>query len=286
VAVAGGALPIPIGVNPTSIGVPAAWWLDVAALLEDAGFSALWCWDHFISRGRRTDPVLECWTTLTAAAAVTKRVRLGSFVTNALNREPAILARLTATLQDISGGRVVVGIGAGGHPAEHEAYGLPYPGPAERIARLEEAVRVLRALWTGGPVDFTGRFNQLQNAVAHPAPVPRPRVVVAGHGPRGARLAGRIGDAWTAPPPAVDAHRNAWLEGVAESGRDAAEVGLVVELALDRHTDPRRQPLLEDLSALAERWAERGATELVIANVRPEHIPALLAAAERAGLSA
>jgi alkanesulfonate monooxygenase SsuD/methylene tetrahydromethanopterin reductase-like flavin-dependent oxidoreductase (luciferase family) len=275
---------IPIGVNPTSIGVPAAWWLDVAVLLEDAGFSALWCWDHFISRGRRSDPVLECWTTLTAAATVTTRIRVGSFVTSALNREPAILARLSATLHAVSGGRVDVGIGAGGHPAEHEAYGLPYPRPAERVARLEEAVHVLRALWTGGPVDFTGRFNRLENAVAHPVPAPPPRIVVAGHGPRSVRLAGLIGDAWTAPASVVQAQRDSWLEGVAASGRDASAVGLVVELPLDRRTDHRRQPLLADLTALAEHWAERGASELVIANARPEHIPALLAAADRARL--
>ena len=153
--------PIPIGVDLTAIGVPAAWWLQSARRVEAAGFRTVWAWDHFVSRGRLDDPVLECWTTLAAAAARTSTLRVGSFVSNVMNRHPAVLARIAATLADLSGGRLELGIGIGGHPAEHEAYGIAFPAAPERAARLEEAVQVLRLLFGGGPVDYDGRFYQL-----------------------------------------------------------------------------------------------------------------------------
>src|SRR3954447_22375867 len=115
---------IPIGLNPTTIGVTSAWWLQAARDAEAAGFNGVWSWDHFVSRGRKTDPVLECWTTLTAAAAATKTVKVGSFITNVMNRHPAVLARMVATLWDQSGGRVELGIGVGGNEAEELSYGI------------------------------------------------------------------------------------------------------------------------------------------------------------------
>ncbi len=142
---------IPVGVNLTTIGVDMRWWLDSARRLEAAGYGAVWAWDHFVSRGRLEDPVLECWTTLTAAAAVTRNLRVGSFVTNVMNRHPAVLARMVATAADLAPGRVELGIGIGGHPAEHVAYGIEFPPPLERAAPLADAVAVMRALFTGGP---------------------------------------------------------------------------------------------------------------------------------------
>ncbi|MEO7118685.1 MAG: LLM class flavin-dependent oxidoreductase, partial [Candidatus Limnocylindrales bacterium] len=185
---------IPIGVNLSSIGVSSSWWRETAQLLESAGFGTIWCWDHFISRGHLDDPVLECWMTLAAAAAATERVHVGSFVSNVMNRHPALLARMAATLQEQSGGRVEMGIGIGGHPVEHEAYGIDFPEPKERVERLEESVEILRLLWTGGPVDFEGRYYSLKGAHAFPVPQPAPRILIGGEKPGGARLAARIGD--------------------------------------------------------------------------------------------
>ncbi|MFV2061983.1 MAG: LLM class flavin-dependent oxidoreductase [Chloroflexota bacterium] len=188
---------IPIGLNLSSIGVEAEWWLEAARRSESEGFGAAWIWDHFVSRGQLTDSVLECWTMLAAASMQTSSIRLGSFVTNVMNRHPAVLARMVATVTELSGGRIELGIGAGGHPAEHSAYGVPFPARAERGEHLEEAVRVLRLLLAGGPADFAGRHYQLEAAHAFPAPVPAPRIVVAGTTAVGARLAARDGDAWT-----------------------------------------------------------------------------------------
>lgn len=273
-----------IGVNLTSIGVPAAWWLDTARLLESAGFSGVWCWDHFVSRGRLSDPVLECWSILGAAAAKTERIHVGSFVSNVMNRHPQVLARTAATVQELSAGRLELGIGIGGHPAEHLAYGIDFPAPAERSARLTEAVEVLRRLWTGGPVDFEGRFYRLTGAHAYPRPDPPPRIVVGGEKPAGARLAARVGDAWATNGPRLAELMPSFRAALQDARRERQHVAVLATVELERGVPPGRQPLLADLLGEAERWRELGADELVIHWVRPRDIPGLLAAAERASL--
>ncbi len=276
---------IPIGVNLTAIGVSSAWWVETAQSLEKAGFSTVWCWDHFVSRGRLTDPVLECWTTLAVTAAATERLRVGSFVTNVMNRHPAVLARIVASLADASGGRVELGIGIGGHPAEHHAYGIDFPEAPERVEHLEEAVQVLRLLWSGGPVSYEGRHYRLHDAYAFPAPNPPPRIVIGGEKPAGARLAARIGDAWTMNGSELDHLEPAFRGALEAAGRTRSDVDVVVALDLKRGVGAEEQPLFRDLAGELERWQEQGADELVLHWVRPAEVPALLAAAERAGLA-
>jgi alkanesulfonate monooxygenase SsuD/methylene tetrahydromethanopterin reductase-like flavin-dependent oxidoreductase (luciferase family) len=273
-----------VGLNLASIGVPAGWWLAAARLAEEAGFSGAWIWDHFLSRGRRTDPVLECWTTLAAAAVATRSIHLGSFVTNVMNRHPSVLARMAANVQDLAGGRLEVGIGIGGHPREHEALGIPFPPAAERVARLEEAVQVLRLLWSGGPVSFEGRYYQLRDAYAHPVPQPSPRLVIGGETAGGAQLAARLGDAWTTTGEALLRDRTIFEDALAAAGRARSDVAIVVALDLDRHAAPAAQPLLADLAGQLALWRERGADEAILAEVRPEQLLYVLAASERAGL--
>ena len=143
---------LPIGVCLRAIRAEPLWWLESARRLEAAGYKGLWCWDHFMGKGDPTVPVVEDWTILAMAAAQTERVTVGPFVLNVMNRHPALVARMASTLQIASGGRLVLGIGIGGAPKEHAAYGMAFPDPAERASRLEEAIAVIRALWTGGPV--------------------------------------------------------------------------------------------------------------------------------------
>ena len=188
---------IPVGVNPTAIGVSGAWWIEAARRAEAAGFTTVWIWDHFISRGDLDDPWLECWTTLTAAAVSTERIGVGSFVVNNVNRHPAVLANIVATLADLAPGRVELGIGIGGHPVEHEAYGMDFPPARERAERLEEAIAVLRLLFSGGPVDSRVATIGCARLARYPAPDPAPRITIAGMQPAGARMAARLGDAWT-----------------------------------------------------------------------------------------
>jgi alkanesulfonate monooxygenase SsuD/methylene tetrahydromethanopterin reductase-like flavin-dependent oxidoreductase (luciferase family) len=262
---------IPVGLNLTAIGVSTAWWLDAARRTEAAGFDSLWIWDHFVSRGRLTDPLLECWSMLAAAATVTSRIRLGPFVSNVMNRHPAVLANIAATVAELSGGRLELGIGAGGHPAEHAAYGIPFPERPERAEHLVEAIEVLRLLLAGGPADYAGRHYRLAAAHAFPAPTPPPRITVAGVTPKGARLAARHGDAWTCFGDSYDALRPVFLAELAAAGRSAADVPILVAVEVEE--------LAGGLDELTARWRERGAAELIIHDVFARELDDVLALA-------
>jgi len=277
---------IPIGINLTSIGVSSKWWLESAQAVEQAGFASVWCWDHFISQGKdKTMPVLECWTTLTAVAARTSRLRVGSFVTNVMNRHPAVLARMLATISDQSGARVDLGIGVGGNPDEMAAYGIRFPAPPERTAVLEEAVAVLRGLWTGGPVDFDGRYFQLRGAYAEPAPTPAPRIIVGGEKPAGARLAARVGDGWTTNAPDYDALLPIHLAELERHSRSRSDVVHIVAVPMARDEQLDQNPFIADMAGFAAEWQTRGADELIVNWVRVNQLSAVLEAAARAGLA-
>ncbi|MCH7606756.1 MAG: LLM class flavin-dependent oxidoreductase, partial [Chloroflexi bacterium] len=131
-------------------------------------------------------PVLECWTTLSALAAVTERIRLTPMVLANTYRPPALLAKMSSTLDVISGGRLELGIGAGGGRTDHVASGYTFPSTAVRVRMLEEGMEVIKKLWTGERVDHQGRFYQLEQAVNEPKPVqqPHPPVLIGGHGER------------------------------------------------------------------------------------------------------
>lgn len=277
---------IPIGLNPTTIGVSSAWWRDTAIAAEQAGFKGVWSWDHFVSRGRKTDPVLECWTTLTAAAAATTSLRVGSFINNVMNRHPAVLARMLATLSDQSGGRVELGIGVGGSGPELGMYGIDLPEPGVRVRILDEAVAVIRLLWAGGPADFAGEFFSLHEAYAFPTPNPAPRIIVGGEKPGGARLAARVGDGWTTNGTDYEQLLPIHLAELARHGRTRSDVVHLVAVSLARDVPLAEQPLIADMATFLGEWQERGADEVVVSWIRPSELEPLLDAALRAGLAA
>jgi alkanesulfonate monooxygenase SsuD/methylene tetrahydromethanopterin reductase-like flavin-dependent oxidoreductase (luciferase family) len=155
------------------------------------------------------------------AAAATSRVTVGPFVVNVMNRHPAVLARMASTLQIASGGRLILGMGIGGAPKEHAAFGIEFPGAKERAARLEEAIGVIRALWSGGPVTRPSPWYPLEDAHAFPVPTPPPPIVIGGETPAGARLAGRIGDGWSTFDDNFEQNLPVYLEALAASGRRA-----------------------------------------------------------------
>jgi alkanesulfonate monooxygenase SsuD/methylene tetrahydromethanopterin reductase-like flavin-dependent oxidoreductase (luciferase family) len=210
---------LPVGVTIRSIRAEPGWWLESARRLDEAGYSGIWSWDHFMGRGDLTVPVVEAWTILSMAAALTRQVTVGTFVANVMNHHPAVLARMASTLQIASGGRMILGIGIGGAPKEHAAYGIDFPDAKERAARLEEAVAVIRALWTGGPVTRESPYYPLHEAVAFPVPVPPPPIVIGGETPAGARLAGRIGDGWTTFDDNFEQNLPLYLDALEASGR-------------------------------------------------------------------
>jgi len=129
-------------------------------------------------------PLLECWTTLSALAAVTERIRLTPIVLANTYRPPALLAKMASTLDVISGGRLELGIGAGGGRGDHQASGYPFPSTRVRVQMLEEAMEVIKRLWTQPKADFQGRFYTLDQAVNEPKPVqqPHPPILIGGHG--------------------------------------------------------------------------------------------------------
>ncbi len=174
-----------------------ATWGDVregATVAEGEGFDGVWLYDHLAGSVHRQGWVLECWTTLTAIAAVVTRISIGSLVLNVANRDPGTLAVMAATLQQVSDGRLIVGLGAGGgrdtpYQAEQRALGRRVPGDIERRAAVETAVATFRAVWSG-TVGGVGGFLR---------PEPAPPVILGGFGPKMAGLAGRIADGVNLP---------------------------------------------------------------------------------------
>ena len=274
----------PIGVVLGSIGVDIRWWLESARRLEAAGYSGVWSWDHFVSRGVRTDPVLEAWTTLTAAAMRTTRITVGTWVANVMNRHPAVLARMATTLQEASGGRFVLGIGIGGHPTEHEAYGIPFPEPAERAARLREAIAVLRALFAGGPATIDGEFYPLHDAYAAPIPDPPPPILIGAGTPAGVRIAASLGDGWAAESDAFESLEARYREALAEAGRDRADQRVILGFGGKRKKgdDPlAAHPLVVAPRDELARWRDAGADEVLLTARTTDDVDALVAASDR-----
>jgi alkanesulfonate monooxygenase SsuD/methylene tetrahydromethanopterin reductase-like flavin-dependent oxidoreductase (luciferase family) len=274
----------PVGVVLSAVGVHAHWWIDSTRRLETAGYEGVWIWDHFVSRGDRSDPVLEAWTTLTAAAMVTSRITVGTFVANVMNRHPAVLARMAATLQQASGGRFLLGIGIGGHPAEHEAYGIDFPSPAERTARLSEAVAVLRALWAGGPVSRDSPFYPLHDASAFPIATPPPPILVGARTRTGVRLAATSGDGWAAESDNFEDLLPSYLAALATAGRPRSQQRVVLRLVGRRlqNDDPLSgEPLLVPPRDEVARWREVGADDILLTARTTADVDGLVAAADR-----
>ena len=163
----------------------------VAKAAEDLGFDAFFRSDHYLKMGNVPgDPgPSDAWTTLAGLAVETSRIRLGTLVTSATFRYPGPLAVAVAGADEMSGGRVELGIGAGWYGAEHAAYGIPFPATKERFDRLEEQLAVITGLWrtpAGQKFSYQGTYYQVANSPALPKPVqsPHPPVIVGGHGPR------------------------------------------------------------------------------------------------------
>jgi alkanesulfonate monooxygenase SsuD/methylene tetrahydromethanopterin reductase-like flavin-dependent oxidoreductase (luciferase family) len=247
---------LPIGVCLRTIRATPDWWLESARRLDDAGFAGVWAWDHFIGQGTdRTVPVVEDWTILSMAAAQTKQVTVGPFVMNVMNRHPAVVARMASTLHIASGGRLILGIGIGGAPREHASYGIDFPAAPERVQRVEEAVAVIRALWTGGPVTRPSPFYPLDDAVAFPVPDPPPPIIVGGETRPGASLAARIGDGWSTFEDNFEANLPIYLEALDAAGKRREDQTVIVGF--------QRDWLGEDSSVLGSQWVTdpRGAWE-------------------------
>jgi F420-dependent oxidoreductase-like protein len=184
-------------------GMGGTTWDAVLALwrhVEATGWDAAAVTDHFMpNTPERTGDMMECWTTLAALAALVPRLRIGTIVVGNTYRHPAIVAKMAAQVDIVSGGRLICGMGAAWQDNEHAAYGIPFYTVAERLARLDEACQVLKLLWTQPKTTFKGRYYQLQDAPLSPRPVqrPHPELMIGGGGEKVTlRIAARHADHW------------------------------------------------------------------------------------------
>jgi alkanesulfonate monooxygenase SsuD/methylene tetrahydromethanopterin reductase-like flavin-dependent oxidoreductase (luciferase family) len=257
---------IPLGVCLRAIRAEPIWWLESARRLDEAGFSGIWSWDHFVGQGDPTVPVVESWTILAMAAGQMRQATVGTFVMNVMNRHPAVVARMASTLHIASGGRLVLGIGIGGAPVEHRAYGIDFPAASERVARLEEAVAVIRALWTGGPITRPSPYYPLVEAWAHPIPDPPPKIIIGGETIGGARLAARIGDGWSTFDDNFEANLPTYLESLEAAGRSRSDQTVIVGFQGDWLADGTvvDSPWVTAPRETWERWRSAGADAAIV----------------------
>lgn len=212
-----------------------------AVAAEEAGFDGLWTWDHLRDTDTDDGPgVPEAWTVLTALAEATQRIALGPLVLNVANRHPGLLANMAATLQQVSGGRLLLGIGAGGsrrtpYATEQYALGLDVAPDPARAECVVEAIQVMRRLWSGDSSNFDGASYRLQRPTGFLRSDPPPPIIVGGFGPRMAAIAGRHADGFNTQavhPQLADLAALARDEH-AKAGRDPAGFIMTVFAGLD-----------------------------------------------------
>lgn len=243
-------------------GLAVSSYPDMVAVSQKAeryGFDSVWLCDHFLTispddyvkdagfAGESGEaqsgppptslPLLECWTALSALARDTTRLRLGTSVLCNSYRHPSVLAKMAATLDVISGGRLDLGMGAGWFQREFDAYGIPFPPVRERVSALAEALEVMKAVWTQPNPSFTGEFYSLNGAICDPPPVqrPHPPLWIGGEGDRVQRIAARSAQGlnvrWWSPQQVT--RRRDFLDRACESaGRDPATLCMSVTVLL------------------------------------------------------
>ncbi|MES2209169.1 MAG: TIGR03560 family F420-dependent LLM class oxidoreductase [Chloroflexota bacterium] len=219
---------------------------DAAIAAEAAGWDSVWTWDHLLAIfGPAEQPILEGWTTLAALSSVTTRMQLGLMVGANTFRNPGLTAKLATTLDHVSGGRAVLGIGGAWFEREHDAFGIDFgAGFGERLDRLDEAVMLLRRLLDGERITHDGRFYQLNDALCEPRPIqPHLPILIGGSGPKKTlRTTALRGDAWNTAGTLDEVRtRLEILEAhCADVGRDRAEIELTVSFPIlirDRRAD-------------------------------------------------
>lgn len=199
---------------------------EVVLECERLGFDSVWVYDHLqFTYG----PTLECWTAQAALAEATHNIRIGPLVTCNAFRYPAVLTKMAATVDMISKGRLNFGIGAGWHEDEAAACGIPFPRASIRIEMLDEALQIIKRLWTQDEVIFKGRYYQLDKAISLPKPVqkPHPPILVGGEGEKMLRLIAKHANAWNTGFSSPEGFRevNARLEKACkQTGRDRSEI--------------------------------------------------------------
>ena len=287
------ALPTPdtaLGTRPLKVGLflpvgetmfdgDLARWSDLVAmarLAEEIGFDSLWVADHLLMKfPAMTGGGWECWSLLSALAAATSRIAIGPFVSCMSYRNPALVAKMADTVDEISGGRLILGLGAGWHEPEYRAFGYPYD---HRASRFEEGIRIIHGLLRHGRVDFVGKYHEARECELRPrGPRPGgPPILIGTRGQRMLRQVARYADAWNTDwvlPDALPAQQAAVDAACADAGRDPATLERTAAVHIDLpgverrpFGDTRRRTTgtPEELAAFLRRYAAAGITHVQI----------------------
>jgi F420-dependent oxidoreductase-like protein len=258
--------------------------LATARHAETTGWDGVWLADHFMGNAGGPfppeTPTLEAGSLAGALAAATERVRIGTLVYGNTYRHPAVVANMAATVDHVSGGRFVLGLGAGWQENEHEAYGIDLPPVGERVSRFGEAVQVVRSLLTEPVTNFDGKHYRLTEALCEPKPVQaRLPILIGASGDRMLGITARHADAWnTWGLPDHVAERSATLDRACEAaGRDPAEIDRTCQaVVLFTADDAQGEKLMSRpgrpimagtpgrLRDVVARYAENGLDELIV----------------------
>jgi probable F420-dependent oxidoreductase len=251
--------------------------LATARAAEEAGWHGVWLADHYMPNTGDTSPArgdtCECWALLPALAAVTERIRIGTLVSPTSVHHPALLAKRAATLDRLSGGRMVLGLGAGWQVNEHHAYGIELEPPGKRVSRFEEAIQIVRSMLSQESTTFHGACYDITDAPCDPKPVQSPLPLLVGtRSPRMLRITARHADEWNTwgTPELAAARRTALTEACADAGRDPATMrtSVNVQIGLGASTAPPFPPTIfgsaQQLLDQVGQYAELGFDEFIL----------------------
>jgi F420-dependent oxidoreductase-like protein len=236
---------------------------DAAVAAEEAGATMFTLADHFFqmeAMGRAQDPFLEVYTTLGYLAGRTRTIALAPLVTGVTYRHPGLLAKTATTVDVLSGGRLVFGIGAAWYEREHLALGVPYPPVRERFEMLEETLRICQQMWSDDDGPYEGKHYRLAETICEPQPVRRPPILIGGLGEKKTlRLVAQYADVWNATASGVEelAHKIEVLHRHCETvGRDPAEIRLTAALFSNPFDD------VDAYLATAESYGKLGVDQI------------------------
>ncbi len=269
---------------------------DLIQLWQDAegwGYDTLWLNDHMMQFGKEDGPAYDAWALLPALAQKTSRVRLGVLVTDNLFRHPAVLAKMATTVDILSKGRLEMGMGGGWFQREHEAYGIDFPSNRERMARLDEALQVLKALWTQPEANFAGRYYRLAKVPFMPKSPqkPYPPITIGGQGERRTLpLVARHADKWSLPagftPERVAEKAKALTAACAEIQRDCSRMDKSYQTFLVFSSEQAKiDQAVQQLTRYYKGMTPEDAKRTIIAGTTAEEIKAQIREFVAAGIT-
>ena len=251
--------------------------LEEVRTAEDSGWYGVWLADHYMPNTGDATPArgdaYECWALLPALAAVTKRVRVGTLVSPTSVHHPALLAKRASTIDRLSGGRMVLGLGAGWQINEHHAYGIELEPPGKRVSRFEEAIKIVRSMLSEDSTTFHGAVYDITDAPCDPKPVQSPLPLLVGtRSPRMLRITARYANEWNTwgTPEQAAVHRAALIETCEKAGRDPATMWTSANALVDLGGSvppPSRAALFGSAQQLIDQfgqYAELGFDEFIL----------------------